>query len=152
MIAAMVVWPTIVPLSILLMERQKNRRKILYAILAVGIAISLGHGIGILIYQTGAQISGFHIMYTMDAPSSLSFFSLTGYLIATIPPMFVSSTKKVYLFGIIIMLSYAAAQFFFSAYLVSVWCFFAALISAVIWWIVKEQSIAENPCEQAAVS
>src|SRR5664280_1824501 len=38
---ALVVWPTMIPVSVLLMERSKKRRKALYVFLTVGIAVSL---------------------------------------------------------------------------------------------------------------
>lgn len=66
-----------------------------------------------------------------------------AYVVATILPLFVSGKRRVHVFGVVVLLAYAVTQYFFSAYLVSVWCFFAAIASAVIWWIVR--SPAENP-------
>jgi hypothetical protein len=43
-----------------------------------------------------------------------------------------------WLFGILITISCLVSGIFFAQYLTSVWCFFAALISALIYWILGE--------------
>ena len=48
--------------------------------------------------------------------------------------LFVSSVKRMYLMGILMLLSLAVAVFFYKVHPTSVWCFFAALISMVILW------------------
>lgn len=138
LIAAVVIWPTMMPLALLHMERQPRKRTILLAFLVVGVAVSLSHAIGLLLYEVTAQISSYHILYTMGSPRPLAIAASIGYLIATVPPLFISSSRRMFLFGVIIVLAYAATQIFYQAYLVSVWCFFAALASAVIWWIIKD--------------
>jgi predicted benzoate:H+ symporter BenE len=62
---------------------------------------------------------------------------MCGYLLATILPMFASSVKRVYVFGLVVVVSYVVAELFYREYLVSVWCFFGAIASAVIWWVLK---------------
>ena len=37
------------------------------------------------------------------------------------------------LFGVLALLSFAAAYFFYATWFISVWCFFAALMSAVVY-------------------
>lgn len=140
LLAAVVVWPTMMPLSILLMEKPRER-KALYIFLAVGVAVSLSYSIGLLIFKVSAQISSFHIMYAMDYPPSLTAVGSIAYLIATIPILFLTNSRKTKLFGLVIVISYALTQIFYREYLVSVWCFFAALASVMIWWIVKEQLV-----------
>jgi hypothetical protein len=36
-------------------------------------------------------------------------------------------------FGVLALLSFAAAYFFYAIWFISVWCFFAALLSAVVY-------------------
>jgi hypothetical protein len=66
------------------------------------------------------QISSYHILYIMDSPYLIGMIASAGYLIATILPLFVSSKRGSYLFGLIIVLAYAITQVFYRAYLVSV--------------------------------
>jgi len=63
------------------------------------------------------------------------------YLIATITPLFVSSIKRTHLMGILMFFSCLITAIFFTQYLLSVWCFFAALISGVIFWILRDSKI-----------
>ena len=44
--------------------------------------------------------------------------------------------------AILMMLSCLLAAIFYKEYLTSVWCFFAALISAVIYWILADSQRA----------
>lgn len=67
------------------------------------------------------------------------------YLITTIVPFFVSSARRMWVFGILIAVSCIVTGFFFSQYLTSVWCFFAAIISIIVYWIlrgVKSKAVA----------
>lgn len=138
LLAAVVIWPVLVPLAVLRMEKQKSRRILIMIFLGTGIATSLCYGTGMLIFKVTAQISSYHILYSAEAPSQLAVVTSITYLAATLLPLLVSSTKKIYLFGLVVALAYAVAQYFYAAYLVSVWCFFAAIASTVIWWIISE--------------
>ncbi len=59
------------------------------------------------------------------------------YLITTIAPFFISSVKRMWVFGILIAVSCVVTGIFFSQYLTSVWCFFAAVISIIVYWILR---------------
>jgi len=63
---ALVCWPTMMPLAVLLMERSEKRRRVLYGSLVVGIVVSLGYGLIMLVYEVTAQISNLHILYGID--------------------------------------------------------------------------------------
>jgi hypothetical protein len=134
---AVVVWPTLLPLSLLLMERSKKRRGALYAFLFMGIIVSLSYLTGMLLYKISAGINSYHILYLIEYPHQIGKAALFSYLIATLPPLFISSRPRVYLLGIIIVLSYIVTYVFYREFLISVWCIFAALASIIIWWSVS---------------
>jgi len=90
------------------------------------------------------QIMNYHIQYNSDFPKSLAMVAFIFYLIATITPLFVSSIKRVHLLGVLMFLSCLVTAIFFTQYLTSVWCFFAALISGVIYWILRDSKIQFN--------
>jgi len=142
---ALVCWPTIMPLSVLLMERSEKRRKALYAVLAVGLVVSLGCAIAMLLYPVTAQISNHLILYTVDFPLPITDEALIAYVIATLTPLFISSKKRVFVLGVVMVLAYLVAFFFFREYLISVWCFLAALLSVIIYWIVLDGKFQINP-------
>jgi hypothetical protein len=141
---ALVVWPTMLPLAVLHMERLEQRRRVLYVSLATGMAVSFCFVIYLLIFKMTAQISSYHILYALDYPQQFASLGAIAYIIATIPPLFVSSKKGMGLFGIIIVLSYCVTRFFYGEYLISVYCFFAAVASVVILQIVLKNSRAAD--------
>lgn len=136
--AALVIWPAFVPLSILLGEFSIKRRRMIYALLAAGVAVSVYYGVGLFTESVSAQINGYHILYSVGSPSRLVDSVNAAYLVATILPMFVASRRRAALLGVVIVIAYAVAFFFYREYLVSVWCFFSAIASAVVLWVVSD--------------
>ena len=65
-------------------------------------------------------------------------------------PFLITSKRRVWLLGAVVVVSYAVAAYFYSEYLLSVWCFFAALTSVVVWWIVGEARVTSR--QQVQVS
>jgi hypothetical protein len=141
---AVVVWPTMVPLAVLLAERSRARwrRWLLRAFLYEGIAVSAVYGIGLLTYPVRTVIQQAHVLYAVDAAPWYAGIVAMAYLIATILPFFAAGNRKMFLFGGVVAVAYLVTYIAFQDYLVSVWCFFAALASAVIWWIVGQRSVA----------
>ena len=127
---AQVVWPTIVPLSVMLMEKDPKNRKVLGLILALGMVISGWLAYCLLVYPVDAQISCSHILYGLHFPPFMKYLGFL-YLIATVSPSIISSIRRLRLLGIVILASYIVTRIFYQYYLISVWCFFAALISLV---------------------
>jgi len=138
MIMAQVIWPSLIPLSVLLMEVKPARKMVLRILVLLGLTLSLYYAYCLLTYNVTPQIYGFHIQYDTDFPRSLSIPAFIVYLVATITPLFVSSVQRTHLLGILMFLSCLVTIVFFTQYLTSVWCFFAALISAVIFWIMSD--------------
>jgi hypothetical protein len=137
LITALVIWPVMIPLSMWLMEEVKKRRKILAGLMVTGGILSLFYAFCLISYNVTPQIQGFHIQYIDEFPRTLVDIAFIFYLASTIAPLFVSSVKRMWLFGILITVSYLVTSIFFSQYLTSIWCFFAALISVVIYWVLS---------------
>jgi hypothetical protein len=140
LVMAQIIWPVMIPLSVLLMEESEKKKKYLVVLLFTGTTLAIYYAFCLLSYNVYPQIQGFHIFYDNDFPSSPVFtiLSFMFYLIATITPLFVSSIKRTHLLGILMTLSCLVTGIFFTQYLLSVWCFFAALISCVIYWILHD--------------
>ena len=138
LIMADFLWPTIIPMAVLLMEENRKRKRILKILLAMGISLSLYYAYCLLFFNVTPQIMGYHIQYNTTFPKSLSMPAFITYLIVAITPLFISSIKRTHLLGILMFLSCLVTAIFFTQYLTSVWCFFAALISGVIFWILKD--------------
>jgi hypothetical protein len=138
LIMAEVFWPFMTPLAILLMERNKNRKKILWVLLGMGVSVSIYFTFCLLFYNVTPAIRGYHIEYVEGYPQSIKLFVFGIYLIASITPLFVSTIKRVYILGALMALSCLMTMIFFAQFLTSVWCFFGALISMVILWILRD--------------
>jgi hypothetical protein len=137
LITALVIWPVMVPISMWFMEEVGKRRKILAGLIITGGTLSLFYAICLIFYDVSPQINNFHIQYVDSFPKTLVDIAFVFYPIPTIVPLFASSVRRMWVFGILIAISYIVTGIFFAQYLTSVWCFFAAVISVVIYWILN---------------
>ena len=138
LITALVIWPVMIPLSIWFIEEVKKRKKILAGLIVTGGILSLFYAFCLISYDVTPQINGFHIQYVDEFPRTLVDIAFLFYLASTVAPLFVSSVRRMWLVGILMTVSFLVTRIFFAQYLTSVWCFFAALISVVIYWIISE--------------
>jgi hypothetical protein len=138
LVMADVIWPLMIPVAVLLMEENKRKKRILYGLLVLGLLLSSYYGYCLLFLHVTPQIQGYHIRYFNDFPRSMANTAFVAYLLATIPPLFISSVKRMHLLGVFMSLSCLVTAIFFTQYLTSVWCFFAALISGVVFWILSD--------------
>lgn len=134
---AQVVWPLLVPLSILLLEKERKHKNILRILTGVGLVVSASLLYCLANYHVEAKISGHHIQYIQDYPTALRYPGIVLYMLATIAPLFVSKVKGMWALGAIITASYIATEIFYSHYVLSVWCFLASLISIVVLLIMR---------------
>ncbi len=126
-----VLWPVYVPLAVLLIEPPGWRRRALLALVAAGLAVGVYLLYVLMAYPVVSRPTGQHIEYV-----SQHFFAavaMTLYLLATAVSPMVSTHRMVKEFGVLALLSFAAAYFFYARWFISVWCFFAALLSAVFY-------------------
>ena len=141
LITAMVIWPVMIPLSMWFMEEAEKRKKILTGLIVTGGLLSLFYAFCLISYNVTPQISGFHIQYVDEIPKTLVTIASFFYPVSTVAPLFVSSVRRMWLFGILITVSWLVTGIFFAQYLTSVWCFFAALISVLIYGMLRESQI-----------
>lgn len=141
---AQVLWPTMIPVSVLFMEENARRKKILKILMVTGLVLSSYYLLCLVSLHVTPQIKGYHIQYNTDFPGSLALPAFMIYLLVTITPLFISSIKRTHLMGILMLLSCIVTGIFFTQYLTSVWCFFAALLSGVIFWILRDSKAEFN--------
>jgi hypothetical protein len=146
--AALLIWPTFVPLSARLMETDQRRKPFLSILTALGAATSLSYLAGFFIYEVTVRIDYMHIDYGVNAPQQYLKIAYLAYMVVTLLPFLITSSRRVWMLGAVVVISYAVAAYFYSEYLLSVWCFFAALASAIVWWIVGEDRAAARQTVQ----
>jgi hypothetical protein len=144
LLMALVIWPLMIPVSLFRLEDNPKRKKMIGWFVMAGIILALYYTVCLLKYHVYPNINGFHIRYINDFPVTLRNIAFGIYVFATITPLFISTARRMYLFGILIILSCFITGIFYKEYLTSVWCFFAALISIVVYFIVKEPESANN--------
>jgi uncharacterized protein with ParB-like and HNH nuclease domain len=105
-----------------------------------GILVSVGASFALLFYQVTAVQVDRHLHYNIkiagETKDLIRLFSLL-YLAPTILVTFISSVNRMRWLGILFSLSYIITLFFYSGSVVSVWCFFAALLSLLVYWIIS---------------
>ncbi len=138
LMTALVIWPMMIPLAMWLMEKAEKRKRILVGLMMTGGILSIFYSFCLVSYDVTSQVQSLHIQYIYYFPSPLATIASGFYLVSTVLPLFVSSIKRMWLMGALIAVSYFASAIFYSQYLTSVWCFFAAVISVVIFWILNE--------------
>ncbi len=138
LIISHIVWPIWAPLSILILEKEAKRKRILSIILGIGITLSIYLTFCFFFYNVHAEISNHHVEYTLEFPHSKLVYWITGlfYFIPTVVSTFISSAKRMQLLGMAILLSCLLTRLITIKYFISLWCFFAAIISIFILLII----------------
>ena len=132
---ALLLWPGYFGFSILPMEPHAKRRKILYlfGFMGVGVALYLLYWI---IHFKGVPVEACenHINYVFVYP----YKPQVGYLYAAciLIPCFITSVKRVWILGLLLGVGFFYTRLFFALkYLISIWCFLAAISSIVVYYI-----------------
>jgi hypothetical protein len=140
LIPADVLWPILIPLSIIMMEENRKRRRILKVFLYAGVLLSLYYGICMLLFRVNPVIMNCHIYYGGTFPEKLMIPAFLLYVTVTVAPLFISTVKKISIFGILMLTACVVSAIFYTKNVTSVWCFFAALLSVLIYWILKHNT------------
>lgn len=134
---AMAFWPAWIPFATLMNEPDARRKKIMYFFCLLGL--------GVAVYQIGALITkpisyeiwNNHIRYIVGAPLQIS--GLPIYVAAVTGALFTSSHRGLLLLGAAMLISlFISLAFFYAAY-GSVWCFFSAVLSLMVYWHVRNK-------------
>lgn len=141
---AQVVWPFWVPFAVLKLKPKNERSVIGKLFLIAGSSVSLYLGYCLLNYPVNARIDEMHIAYDQLYPQSIAFICGIFYVLATVFPPFLAGIKRMWMLGLSILISYVITTIFYNDYLVSVWCFFASVISIAVYSVVHEFVIVEK--------
>ncbi len=143
---AQVVWPLWVPLSVWVYEEDQKRKNTLFIFLITGIIVSGYLAYCLLNYHSTAVMQENHLQYQLSFINKIIPISGWLYFITTVIPPFISTCHRMRILGTIIFLSYVVSKIYFNDYLISVWCFFAAILSVLVITVVN-QKISINKFE-----
>lgn len=125
-----VLWPAFVPFAILMVEVGPWRRKIIWAFQITGAAVGLYLLYYIVLHSISSEIHG-QVIYVF--PHFHKPLVLMLYVAATCAGAFFFSHRTINLFGVMSLFLFLAAYWFYKVAFFSVWCFFAAILSAIIY-------------------
>ncbi len=142
---ALVVWPLWIPYSFRRAERQLERRRFLSGILGIGVAVSIGAIVLLEQWQPQALIVGHSISYRSAAiTAARQLIVLALYVVPTIGPFFLSTIPGARTIGVTLVVALMSTVLIQREALTSVWCFFAALISAMVFVTVGQLQTARG--------
>ncbi len=129
-------WPILCPLSVYLIEYNKKRKNILRALILMGIATSLYLLYFIATKSLHASAINYCMHYETHVTGPMWF---TGVYFAVIVfPYFFSSHKSILVFGIPNLIFCFVAYFLYNWAFISVWCFFAAILSLTLYVFLRK--------------
>jgi hypothetical protein len=135
---AQVVWPLWVPLSVWVYEEDVKRKNTLFIFLIIGIIVAGYLAFCILNFDVDAVMKEHHIQYQLSFIQKIVPISGWLYFVTTVIPPFISTCHRMRILGTIIFLSYVVSKIYFNDYLISVWCFFAAILSVFVILVVRQ--------------
>lgn len=138
---ASVFWPAYIPFSLYKMERDQRRKIVLKGLAIAGTFLAFIFCVTFLYTGISATISSHHIAYSMshccgESDTLCYIIGLCLYCVVVVGPMFVSSLDGVWLFGLLTIVGFVVAKAMYAHAFGSVWCFFGALDSILIYCMV----------------
>lgn len=145
---AEVFWPAFIPLAVLLDEPDPRRRRVLRAAAACGVALA-AYLLAALIQTTpGVAVHGANLRY--DFTGGGAPWVYLPYVAVTCGPLLLSSHRIVRLAGGVTLLAFAATFYAHYEVLVSVWCYFAAVNSTLVYLHIRHRAAASGRVGAAA--
>ena len=126
-----VLWPIFIPVAVGLLETVPWRRKVIAACLIAGTAVGLYLLYLIVRFPVTSRGLEGHIAY--DSPHFYVVEVVAVYLIATCASSLFSSSRVIQVFGALSLATFVAAYAIHAATFFSVWCFFAAILSFIVY-------------------
>jgi len=143
LVFAQMVWPVYMPVCALFYEQSRPRRALIGITLAAGVALAAYIGVSLYIHPPLAFAEKHHIRYELGFALSRKWYYGVLYFIPAVFSLLLSSQKTLRILGGLFLLSYLFTRLLFYFYVISVWCFFGALISILI-FVFLSRSNAKN--------
>lgn len=136
LLIAFVLWPVWIPFSLFVLEQAPIIKRVLLVFILGG-AFFAGTVLR-FVFMPGvhAQVVHGNLVYELPVITLwLSRYGLTFYIIVTILPLLISTVPRMRWFGVLIASAFIITYQLWFAALISVWCFFAALTSMGVYWV-----------------
>lgn len=133
-IYAHVWWPMFIPTAILMLEKNPTRRRLLQILTVVGAVVGLTLLSTIVFFPVTSAIANHSIQYFLNIPVYLQLPVAIFYAIATFAPPLFSSHRILNYLGVAGIIAAIISNIFYYQTFASVWCFFSAILSIMIYW------------------
>lgn len=140
-------WTAYSPAVTYCIEKNNDRKKILKILMITGQLIGAIIYLPILLHIIPVKVYVLHnsICYDTYQSNTLLWIYSILYIFNLIMPTFLSSNRRIKIFGILILISIFVTNVFYYETFTSVWCFFGAFLSIYIGYIVsKAPTIIDN--------
>ena len=138
-----VLWPIYVPFAFRFLETVPWRRTAMLWFQIAGLAVGLYLLYFLVTAPVVATVIEGHIVY--ESPHFYILAVMALYLASTCVTGFFSAHKFVRLFGVLALLSFLLSWVAYARALVSVWCFFAAILSLLIFLHLRYRQLGGFP-------
>ena len=125
-----VLWPMYIPVAVFLFEPKGRRRLAMSGFVVAGVAVGLYLLYMLMAFPTISRPTGQHVEYV--SPHFFALEVMTLYLLSTTVSPMLSRYMVIKVFGALSLLGFAAAYYFYARWFISVWCFFAAILSVLV--------------------
>lgn len=131
---AWVLWPVYIPITFLLSEKVPWKRYTCIICLLIGIVLTANNMQALFSEEIILSILGNSLFYG----SSPAYDNML-YGIAIILPIFISSIPGMWVFGAGLLITFIVSQIIYALTFTSVWCFFCAAVSILLFRILKKE-------------
>lgn len=134
---AFLVWPVYAPLTIYLNETSKKRKEILKYFLILGCLVTAYLSVMLYVQPMNIAVVIRSICYDINFP--LRTFVGALYVLVLTGSLLTSSDRYFRFFGLMMFITSSVSWVIFQSTFTSVWCFFAALLSGLIYFYFRKQ-------------
>ncbi len=131
--------PFLMPLAVVLMEPRGWRRRAITGLIAIGTIVCAWDLVGLLFYPSQTFVDHASIAYRNPLTGNL-YISLL-YILATCGALLLSSHRVVRWYGGLNVIGLTIVQIVRDYAFASVWCFYAAALSIMIYWQFRQRTI-----------
>lgn len=139
MLYAQVAVPLLMPAAVLLMEPPGWRRKAILALTGIGAFVAAWDFYGLAFFPSQVRIEQHSIAYRNVLTGN--FWVSCLYVLATCGALLLSTHRVVKTYGLVNVVGLTIVDLVKEYAFASVWCFYAAIMSGMIYWQFKQSDI-----------
>jgi hypothetical protein len=137
-------WLVLSPLAIYLLEQDLNRKRFLLGLTIGGLLLGIYLFGWILNHGVNPQTFSGNLFYDLSFIPGYEVIKYL-YLVVIVLPFSIAHSSALKMFGGLVTVSFILSQIFFQVTMVSVWCFFAAILSGGLYFVIKDLAVDRVP-------